>query len=549
MGELTNKYLELNRDLLGHYLQVLKGYGDQIAAQTRRGNSWESLTYNELFKKVHLLASSLGGENLGFGKKVAVMSESCSEYPLAVLAALRAGCVVVPVDYKLSASEISSILSHCECDAIFVGEREKELWNKVNENLDHEMKMFSLDGNQGIHDLCEEQELLTYYPELPDDDMALLVYTSGTTGSPKGVMLSLRNILCQTESIKRHYKVPGKRFLSILPLNHLFEFTAGCLYPLSQGATIYYGRSLLPTDILAFLQEKKITHLFCVPLVLRSFYNSIQRKIDKLPGYKKFIFNIFMKISPYLPREKRKFLFKDIHKAFGNHMEVFMSGGAPLNEEVYRFFCGLGFHVSQGYGLSETSPLVSMNLNTRRKTGSVGLPLEEVEVKTDDEGVIHLRGPNIMLGYYKKPTETKKAISDLGWFNTGDIGHLDEDGFLFITGRKKSLIVLDGGKKIHPEEVESILSQSSIVRDVMAVGEKIGDKEQLTCIIVPTEECIQEHGNDLEKLRAEVNSELSKLRDRLASYKWPQRFCVRLDELPKTTTKKIARSKVKLLSE
>lgn len=546
MTTLANKYLELNRDLLGYYLQVLKGYGDKVALETRRQGSWECLTYNELFEKTHLLASFLGTENLGHGQKVAIMSESCSEYPLAILAALKAGCVVVPIDYKLSSTEISSILNHCECDAIFVGIHEEDLWKKVQKDLNHEMQKFSLDGVDNVHTLCEDQVVQRAYSERSDDDLALLVYTSGTTGSPKGVMLSLRNILCQMDSIGRRYNVSGKRFLSILPLNHLFEFTTGCLFPLSQGATIYYGRSLLPTDLLHFFQEKKITHQFCVPLVLRSFYSSIQRKIEKLSVYKRCVFRMLIKLSSFLPRDKRKFLFKDIHKAFGNHMEVFMSGGAPLNDNMYRFFCGLGLHVGQGYGLSEMSPLVSMNLSDKKKTGSVGLPLEEIEVRTDEEGVIHLRGPNMMLGYYKDPSETKKVISETGWLNTGDIGHLDEEGFLFITGRKKCLIVLDGGKNIHPEEVESVFSQSSIVRDVMAVGKKIEDKEQLSCIIVPTEECIQEFGHDRQLLEKEVLGQLSKLRDRLASYKWPQHFSVRIEELPKTTTKKIARSKVQV---
>lgn len=546
MAALSNKYLEQNNNLLNYYLHALKDYGDLIAMETRRNGSWEGLTYNQLFKKVHLLASFLGSQKLGHGKKIAVMSESCSEYPLAVLSILKAGCIVVPIDYKLSSTEISSILNHCECDAIFVGIHEKDLWNEVQAGLNHQMQSFSLDDENGVHSLCEGQIIHKTYPKRSDDDMALLVYTSGTTGNPKGVMLSLRNILCQMDSISRRYKVFGKRFLSILPLNHLFEFTAGCLFPLSQGATIYYGRSSLPTDIIYFFQEKMITHQFCVPLVLNAFYQSIQRKIEKLPTYKRLILKILMIVSAFIPLNKRKFLFKDIHKAFGNHMEIFMSGGAALNDNVYNFFSRVGLHVSQGYGLSEMSPLVSMNLKDKNKKGSVGVPLEEIEVKIDEEGVIHLRGPNVMLGYYKNPDETKNVISPTGWLNTGDIGYIDKEGFLFITGRKKCLIVLDRGKNIHPEEIESVFSQSSIVRDVMALGRKVEGKEQLSCIIVPTEEYIQKFSHDLQLLEKEVIANLSKLRDRLAAYKWPQHFSVRIDELPKTTTKKIARSKIQI---
>ena len=288
-------------------------------------------------------------------------------------------------------------------------------------------------------------------------ETALILYTSGTTGEPKGVMLSFKNLLSNIKAIEK-VGVAGKedRTLALLPFHHSYPLMVTMLVPLYLGATIVFLERLSSEELLKALKEHKITILVGVPRLYQLLHQRIMEGIRSNP-----LGNLLFAISPFLNPPLRRLLFKRVHKAFGGRIKYLVSGGAKLPVDIALDLNRLGFTILEGYGLTETSPIVSFNPPQRPKLGSVGLPIEEVYVKISEEGEVLVRGVNVMQGYYKKPEETKKAFKD-GWFMTGDLGYLDQEGYLYITGRKKEILVLSGGKKVNPEELEALIMKEGI---------------------------------------------------------------------------------------
>ena len=381
------------------------------------------------------------------------------------------------------------------------------------------------------------------------DETALIVYTSGTTGNPKGVMISFGNIYSQLRDFEYMFKLTNDNtLLSILPLNHLLELDCGFFGMLYMGAKVVYIKSLNPKELTSTMKEKGITNMIVVPLVAKMLKNSIDKQIKKQPESAQKAFKILYGLAKFAPRKLRRLMFKSVIDGLGGKLECFICGGAPLEDNVAEFFERIGVPVFQGYGLTETSPTISTNRYGHSKIGTVGQALPSVMVKIADNGEILATGPNVMQGYYNKPEMTKEVIDEDGWFHTGDIGEIDKDGFIKITGRIKNMIVLGGGKKIFPEEVEAVLETSKFIKEVcvMSLIIKSGNKagtEEVGAIICPADDLQNKSNEEIQKILEEEVKKLSEAN--LAPYKVPTVVVLHRDELPKTSTRKVKRKDLK----
>jgi long-chain acyl-CoA synthetase len=375
------------------------------------------------------------------------------------------------------------------------------------------------------------------------------------------VEITCGNLRFEVEAFAHYVDYRGDdQFLSILPVNHLFEITGGFLGPLYYGCTITYCQSLKPTELLKAMQQTGTTVMLVVPLVLKMLHDGIFRRVEGLPPGQRRMFQSLFNFSKRLDRlgvPLGRLVFKSVQRQFGGRLRAFVCGGAPLDPELAYDFSALGLIVLQGYGLTETAPVLTANGLKANRIGSVGKPLPGVEIMIVREtpnapdGEIVARGPNVMRGYYKNPEATAEVLRD-GWFHTGDLGYFDRDGFLFISGRKKSLIVTGGGKKVQPEEVEELLSRSPFIKEVCVIGRpaigglKVGTDE-VYAIIVPNEDQFKAVNKPFDEvtIRRVLVEELSGLGKELADYKRPVGFEVWKEELPKTATRKIKRLEVR----
>lgn len=550
-----------NVTILELLVAINRRYSDITALQIKRGDKFQGISYIELGRRTSDTAYNLKKLGVERGDRVAILSESRPEWTIAFFGIVSCASITVPLDIKLSDAEIEFILNDSGAKCIFVSDKFLERIINLKPKLTHLQNIVSFD------DTAKEGTLLLKDFKVPEteiahrditpDDVALIVYTSGTTGVAKGVELTYKNLLFEVMALSELVKFhPKDQFLSILPLNHMLEITGGFLGPLYAGATITYCESLKPTNILSLMNETKTTVMICVPLVLKMFHNSIVKKIEELPGFKRGFVKAMLHISRFLLKlhiRIGKLFFSSVHKQFGRRLRCFVSGGAPLDPVVELDFNAMGFRILQGYGLTETSPVITVNNFAECKYGSVGKPLPgaEVRIVTNSEtggreGEIITKGPHVMKGYYKNPEKTNEVLRD-DWFYTGDVGYFDDAGFLFISGRIKNLIVLGAGKKVFPEEVEEVMSRSPYIREICVLG-RLAQKgirkgcEEVYAAVVPNLDNFdkEEKGNQ-ELIRKRIASEISRLSENLAEYKRIMDFIIWNDELPKTSTRKIKR--------
>ncbi len=538
-------------------------YKDRIALGIKTALGWKEFTYKGIGLLSRKLAYYLMNDlHLKKGEKLAILSESKPEYGACVFASIMAGLITVPLDTKLTKYELKSILSNC-CPSIILAsedyiEKALELQKEVP-SIKHVLLIDEPTYNLTLpclYTLPNNYE--SKWRHRSSKSTAFIIYTSGTTGSPKGVEITFRNMLSQltdTELVVPKFLniSKGASILSILPMNHLFELTIGFSVFLYWGLSVYYTKSLKPKDILSIMREKQINFMIVVPAFLKLLKTGIESEIKTSSKINRILFkityNIAKKIHSYTIR---KILFKKIHDKFGGNFSGCIAGGAPLDIDVAAFFETIGIKVYQGYGLTETSPVVSVNVDKRSDLASVGRPLQSFEAKISPEtGEIMLKGPSVMKGYYNSPKMTAEVLEPNGWFHTGDIGKIEKDGHLYITGRIKNMIVLSGGKKVFPEEVEAVLGKSEYFREVCVLGishtegYKSGT-EDVAAVIVPTEDLIKKTQND-EELNKIVKEEVKKFSNQLAPYKRPIKIITEKEPLPKTTTIKIKRKEVKEL--
>lgn len=555
------QFYKIDHKLHSNFLDLMQEKGDiygQVKALTlKTKDGYEELSYIEISRKAKKFANYLI-ETVGVqrGERIAIICESRPEFSIGMFGSIQTGAITVPLDVKLTVPEHTHILNDCNPRILLCSSHYLEHAIEVKNNVPSIEHIFVLDDeNEQSNENCPL--ISTLEADIDKnlgrprtlDETALIVYTSGTTGNPKGVMISFGNIYSQLRDFEYMFKLTNDNtLLSILPLNHLLELDCGFFGMLYMGAKVVYIKSLNPKELTSTMKEKGITNMIVVPLVAKMLKNSIDKQIKKQPESTQKAFKILYGLAKFAPRKLRRLMFKSVIDGLGGKLECFICGGAPLEDNVAEFFERIGVPVFQGYGLTETSPTISTNRYGHSKIGTVGQALPSVMVKIADNGEILATGPNVMQGYYNKPEMTKEVIDEDGWFHTGDIGEIDKDGFIKITGRIKNMIVLGGGKKIFPEEVEAVLETSKLIKEVcvMSLIIKSGNKagtEEVGAIICPADDLQKKSNEEIQKLLEEEVKKLSE--SNLAPYKVPTVVVLHRDELPKTSTRKVKRKDLK----
>ncbi len=595
-------------------------HAGKTSMQSKNRGQWKELSYTKLWDTVEKLAAGL--HDLGIKKEshVALLGSSSPRWVASYLSILRAGCIAVPVDKELKATELRQILDDGDAEAVFVGQTQFETLLEIIDDLPKLKKIILLDvplsdiidqndaggvleklsdlwinlindieipaekrqqieaaaieahallTNQEAPEkenkqrnflsktvtsrnkLLKEERLFAYKSIFRDtptepannqpDSIAVILFTSGTTGRSKGAMLTHRNIVSNIGAARDRFQLDNSiETLSFLPINHVFEQVCGVLLPLSLGGKVSFAESIKKLG--DNLNEVKPTFLLGVPAVYRLLLDRIMKNIES-----KSTSRLLYKFSM-----TRKIVTAKVQAAVGSNT-TFVSGGAALDPAIAAGFKDLGLTLLQGYGITETSPVISAESPFKSKPGTVGEAMDDVEIKidepnTDGEGEILVKGPNVMLGYYKNDKATNDVLKE-GWYHTGDLGRFDEDGMLMICGRVKNLIVTPNGKNVYPEEIENQLLHSPFIAEIMVYGHKVSPTaEEVYAVIFPDEENLfnyeKEQNNgplseaDIEAL---IRQEVLTFGKSLADYKRVKKFKLREDEFPKTTTRKIKR--------
>ncbi|WP_203473271.1 AMP-binding protein [Dissulfurispira thermophila] len=498
-------------------------------------DSWKAMTYGEFYALANNIASFLISNGIYKGDRIAIVSENRPEWCASYMAILMCGGIAIPIDMQLGSDEIKNLLVDSETKIIFYSSMTGANVLKAIEGID--IKGINLDTTPFTHSHIHSFVCSSASP----DDIASIIYTSGTTGKPKGVMLTHKNFCSNADAVIQAKVVThDDNVLSILPLHHTYPFMCTFLVPLFAGAAITFTPGLKAADLVSAIKDKNVTIVVAVPRLLEIIRDGIFLKIKG----KKIFSRIILWMMKLCGIARMKFginmgkaVFKSIHERFGK-LKFFASGGARLEPSVMKDLEAIGFTVLEGYGLTETSPIVTFNPPDKRKIGSTGRPLFNVDIKIGDDGEIMVRGPMVMKGYYRNQTATADAIRD-GWLLTGDTGYLDKDGYLFITGRKKEVIVLSSGKNVYPEDVEAFYTSIPLIKEI-CITELEG---QLHAVVVPDFEYARKYliGNISEALKWEINEVSMKLPE----YMRIKGYTVYSGQLPRTALGKIKRFVIK----
>lgn len=536
-------------------------FKDTIAFRYFDGK-WKNILYHEFLTTTKSIASYLIKSAIRKGDRIAIISENRPKWCEAYLAISMSGGIAVPIDAQLGPEEIWNLLSDSASRVLFhsskTGENVKKISDNVSLNQGSGPVQINFDSEE-FRAMCRTPQL-TNYPEVSGEDIASIIYTSGTTGVPKGVLLSHKNFCSDVEAILQIRLIePGDNFISILPYHHTYPFMGNLILPISSGLTITFPPSLKGPELLTTVREKGVTILVGVPQLLELIRDGILNKIrhlpTPLPAIMLGVLKLCGKIRMATGINPGKVIFKSAHRALGKQFRFFASGGAKLNPEVMLDLEALGFTVLEGFGLTETSPVVTFNSpHMKRKPGSAGKPLPTAEIKIVspetrreargmEEGEIVIRGPMVMKGYYKNPGATGQVLRD-GWFYSGDLGYLDDDGYLFITGRLKEVIVLSSGKNIYPDEVEKQYSKIPLIKEICVMGLEERDAiESLQAIIVPDFEYAKKA--QIANLQEALKWEINNVSLRLPQYMRIRGYALHADPLPRTPLGKLRRFMVK----
>ncbi len=524
------------------------------AALVSAADQDKAYTYSDVAAKVKLVAAFLNGMGIARQDRVGIIGDNCPEWAIFYLSILAAGAVAVPLDNNLKESEVAALLRISGVRIIACSSK----WlipvrNVIGLNgLD--IKPVDLGGAVGG---ASTDSAGTYSsPDTKPHDTAAIIFTSGTTGDPKGVILTHDNIVSNVKAARTALQLlPDDKFLSILPLHHTFEATCGFLLPLICGLTIVYARSLKSREIKEDIDKYKITVMVAVPLLYEKMYASIVRKIAEAGTVKKTFIGAMHGISGLAWKARIKAgrpLFASLRKQAGlSSIRMFVSGGAPLPVRVAEWFNLAGFTFLEGYGMTECSPVISVNHPDDIRFGSVGSPLPGLDVRIDNPGPngigeISVKGSSVSPGYLDNQAATAELIKD-GWLMTGDLGKIDR-GHIYITGRAKNLIVSGAGKNIYPEEIEAELDLSPCISEAIVLGRARSGKagEEVWAIIYPCLEQIQialgEQSPVPEKIRELMQSEIRAVNERIADFKRIVNFEIRTEPFEKTSTRKIKRN-------
>lgn len=551
------------KDMINESVDI---YGDKTAFLRKLGSDqeYQAITYNKLKEDIDSLGTKL--TNLGLkDKRIAVIGENRYEWAVGYLTVVNGVGGVVPLDRELPQNEIESLIIRSKASAVIFSDKVKEKIQAIKENLkdveyfidmdieghDDEYKSLSKLIEEG-KELIKKGDISYTNSSIDEEEIKIILFTSGTTDLSKAVMLSHKNLCTNIMDMSSYvYFDSNDTFLSVLPIHHTYECTCGFLCALYRGATIAYCEGL--RHIAKNLKEAKVTVMLGVPLIFESMYKKIWESAAKSGLDKKLKTGI--KISNALKLvgiDASKKIFKSLHENFGGKLRLLVSGAAAIDPKVSKGFRNLGIAFLQGYGLTECSPILTVNKNDKFKDASAGLPLPHVNLKIDNPnqdgiGEIIAQGDNVMHGYYENQEATDKILID-GWFYTGDLGYLDKEGFLYITGRKKDVIITKNGKNIYPEEIELLLNRSPYIKECMiyAKNDSKGDDIVAAAIIVPELEEFEIQFGEVsdEKIKETIADEVKKVNKGLVLYKYIRDFKIQKDEFIKTTTKKIKRHMV-----
>ena len=554
------KYTDL-KDMLK---QTGEAYGDRPAYifKTEEKGKFRTITHKEFRNEINALGTVL--INMGLkDKRIAIISENRYEWELSYLAIASGVGVVVPLDKSLPDNELESLILRSQVEAIIYSSKYDTIMgtlrDKKNTNLKYFISMDLEENTQGIYSekaliekgkkLLDEGDSTYLNAEIDADKMGIMLFTSGTTAMSKAVMLSHKNLVTNVMDINQRFDLTEEdRFLSFLPLHHVFECTVGFLYPISIGGSIAFCEGV--KHMADNIKEFGITAMISVPAVFDIIYRKVMKAIEKKGKLQnlekgKKISNLLLKVKIDL----RKQLFKEVHESLGPKLRLVVTGGAALDPETEKGFNDLGFDVEQGYGLTETAPVIAAETPKCRRLGSIGKKFPSVEVKIDnpdEEGIGELmaKGPSIMLGYYENEEATKDALDADGWFHTGDLARIDKDGFIYISGRKKSVIVLNNGKNVFPEEIETLLNKVEGIKESFVYEKKEDDGDVKVCVkIVYDKQLIKELYNieGEEKIKEFLWKKVKDVNRLMPKYKYVREMIISEEELIKTTTLKIKR--------
>ena len=554
------KFTDL-KDMLNQTGEV---YGDRPAYifKTEEKGKFRIITHKEFRENINALGTTLIQMGLK-DKRIAVISENRYEWELSYLAVAAGVGVIVPLDKALPDNELESLILRSQVEAIIYSSKYDAIMNTLREKKNTNLKYFiSMDLEENAQGIYAEKALVekgkklladgnkTYIDAKIDaEKMGIMLFTSGTTAMSKAVMLSHKNLVTNVMDIIQRFDLTDEdRFLSFLPLHHVFECTVGFLYPISIGGSIAFCEGV--KHMAENIKEFEITAMISVPAVFDIIYRKVMKTIEK----KGKLANLEKgkKVSQFLLKMKidlRKQLFKEVHESLGPKLKLVVTGGAALDPETEKGFNDLGFDVEQGYGLTETAPVIAAETPKCRRLGSIGKKFPSVEVKIDDpdeEGVGELmaKGPSIMLGYYENEEATKSALESDGWFHTGDLERIDKDGFIYISGRKKSVIVLNNGKNVFPEEIETLLNKVEGIKETFVFEKKEDDGDVKVCVeIVYDKELIKElyHIEGEENIKEFLWDKVKEVNKLMPKYKYVREMVITEEPLIKTTTLKIKR--------
>lgn len=574
------------------FRESARNFPDSVAMRYFQDDRWEQITYSEMNSAVNIIAYGLAELGVGRQSKVAIMSENRPEWVVGYLAALSAGAITVPIDAVLGEIETEHILNHSEAETIICSMRCYEVIGRLMSATPNLKNIIILDRNITIrydHKGEGEGRALAMYgrkknghknffsyddlrergiaqlsrgefvfPEKSVNDLASIIYTSGTTGAAKGVMLTHKNIMSNVDSVRQFIHLDSNdSFILLLPLHHTFPFTICMVLPLAVGA-IFSFVDIMSRDRSRLIMESKPTILVGVPLLFSKIYKGIMRQIET-SKVKSFLYNY----------GGRKLISMGLKKKLGGRLRIMVSGAAPMDPSVIAGFVELGIEFLEGYGLTETSPVVSANPIGKIRIGSIGIPIQGVEVKIDNPGPdgigeIVIKGDNVMEGYYNNIEQTEQVLRD-GWFYSGDLGKIDKDGYIFITGRAKDVIVNRGGKNVYPDGVEAEINKSKFIAESVVLGYRtqglVG--EDVGVLINPDYEYLIEYSKNntitlshemditrlteedkdelIEKFRSLLENEVRNSMEKLAHYQRVTRIGIERDEFIKTSTRKIKR--------
>lgn len=492
-----------------------------------------SYSFKDVFSKISQYVQLFSNKSY---KKIAIYSENREDWVFAFYAGWYNKCTVVPVDFLASTEDVSYILEDCNPELIFYSNTTQEKIERVKEKINYKAHFINFDSIDRPKTNKDFNQELKYN----EQDTAVIIYTSGTTGSPKGVMLTYKNLLANVVAVSEKVKIftEDRQVLMLLPMHHIFPLAGSMIAPLAVGGTVVMSPSMQSSDILDTLKNNKVNIIIGVPRFYELLYKGLKAKIDA-----KLIGRIFFKLIKASGSKKlAKKIFKQVHQGFGGHVQFMVSGGAALNQDVASFFSTLGFKVLEGFGMTEAAPMITFPRPENIKLGSVGQELPGLKVEIRD-GEIVAKGPNIMKGYYNRPEETADVLKD-GWLYTGDLGKMDKDGFLYITGRKKEIIVLPNGKNINPVGLEEKLEKNQFVKEAGVFMHK--DMLHAAIVADYNELAKSEIKDPNQYFKETVMPDFNK---ELTSYKRIMKFSLIKEEIPRTRLGKIQRFKLAELYE